>query len=106
MRSGMFRRRKAAVGTVLVAGSALGVGAPVLMSQNPHYSAEAAVATITLNVPMIPGVTGPVNVTFAKTGGIPSQRRTGPPPPVHYCKSGVTVIPPTITLREPFATGI
>ena len=106
MRSGMFRRRKAAVVTVLVAGSALGIGVPVLMSQNPHYSAEAAVATITLNVATIPGVTGPVNVTFAKLGGITYDVGPAPSPTCTNCKSGVTVIPPTITLREPFAAGI
>ena len=107
MRSRMFRRRKAAVVTVLVAGSALGVGVPVLMSQNPQYSAEAAVATITLNVPMIPGVTGPVNVTFAKVGGITYDVGAPQPSPTcTNCKPAVTVIPPTITLREPFAAGI
>jgi hypothetical protein len=106
MRSGMFRRRKAAVVTVLVAGSALGAGVPVLMSQNSHYSAEAAVATITLNVASIPGVAGPVNVTFAKVGGITYDVGPAPSPTCTHCKSAVTVIPPTITLREPFATSI
>ena len=106
MRSGTFRRRKAAVVTVLVAGSALGAGVPVLMWQNSHYSAEAAVATITLNVFSIPGVTGSVNVTFAKLGGITYDVGPAPSPTCTNCKSGVTVIPPTITLRVPYAANI
>ena len=107
MRSGVSRRRKAAVVTVLVAGSALGSGLPVLMSQNANYSAEAAVATITLSVASIPGVTGPVNVTFAKLGGITYDVGAPQPSPTcTNCKPAVTVIPPTITLREPFAASI
>src|ERR1700722_4614073 len=107
MRSGMFRRRKAAVVTVLVAGSAaLGSGLPVLMSQNANYSAEAAVATITLSVNRIPGVTGPVNVTFAKLGGITYDVGPAPSPTCTNCKSAVTVIPPTVTLRVPYAANI
>ena len=93
--------------TVLVAGSALGSGLPVLMSQNPNYSAEAAVATITLSVTSIPGVAGPVNVTFAKLGGITYDVGAPQPSPTcTNCKPAVTVIPPTITLREPFAASI
>jgi hypothetical protein len=106
MRSGMSRRRKAAVVTVLVAGSALGSGLPVLMSQNPNYSAEAAVATITLSVNSIPGVTGPVNVTFAKLGGITYDVGPAPSPTCTNCKTPVTVIPPTVTLRVPYAANI
>src|ERR1700727_3156883 len=107
MRSGMFRRRKAAVVAVLVAGSALGVGVPVLMSQNPDYSAEAAVATITLHVATIPGVTGPVNVTFAKLGGITLDVGAPQPSPTcTHCKPPLTVIPPTVTLRAPYAANI
>jgi hypothetical protein len=108
MRSGMFRRRKAAVVTVLVAGSAaLGSGLPVLMSQNANYSAEAAVATITLSVNSIPGVTGPVNVTFAKLGGITYDVGAPQPSPTcTHCKTPVTVIPPTVTLRVPYAANI
>ena len=107
MRSGMFRRRQAAVVTVLVAGSALGSGLPVLMSQNANYSAEAAVATITLSVNSIPGVTGPVNVTFAKLGGITYDVGAPQPSPTcTHCKTPVPVIPTTITLREPYAANI
>jgi len=105
MRSGISRRRKAAVVAVLMAGSALGAGIPALVLPSSHDSAEAAVATITLRVNSIPGVSGPVVVTFAKFGGT-TYDVTVPQPTSSNSKAVPNPVPPTITLGDPFATDI
>lgn len=105
MRSPISRRRKAWAVTALVAGSALGAGVPVLALSSSHDSAEAAVATITLQVNNIPGVTGPVSVTFAKFGGI-TYDVTVPQPTSSNSKAIANPVPPTITLSEPLAANV
>jgi hypothetical protein len=104
MLSGIFRRHKAVVAAALMAGSALGAGVPLLVLHNPQNTAEAATTTITLQVTNIPGV-GAVDVTFAKFGGITSDVKPCSPGTCTTKQFG-TVLPPVVTLREPFATGI
>ena len=106
MLSGISRRRKALVVVALMAGSALGAGVPVLVLPGSHDSAEAAVATITLHVDNIPGGSGPLNVTFAKLGGITYDVTLPPPSSSSTTKVIANPVPPVITLSEPFATGI
>jgi hypothetical protein len=77
----------------------------VLALSTSHDSAEAAIATITLHVTSIPGVTGPVNVTFAKFGGI-TYDVTVAQPTSSNSKAIPSPVPPTITLSEPFAANI
>jgi hypothetical protein len=94
----IFRRRVAVVAAGLVAGSALGAGVPSLLLHNPHSSASAATATITLKTAQFG------TLTFAKFGGA-----TDDAPDQQNCTSGTcsyapTAVPPTITLSEPFAT--
>jgi hypothetical protein len=105
MRSGISRRRKAGVVAVLMAGSALGAGIPALVLPSSHDSAQAAVATVTLRVDSIPGGSGSVDVTFAKFGGI-TYDVTVPQPTSSNTKPVPNPVPPTITLGDPFATGI
>lgn len=107
MLSGISRRRKAAVVAVLMAGSALGAGVPALVLPGSHDSAEAAVATVTLSVNSIPGVSGPVDVTFAKFGGTTYDVTFPQPTPTSSnSKAIANPVPPTITLGDPFATDI
>ena len=108
MLAGISRRRKALAVAALMAGSALGAGVPVLVLPGSHDSAEAAVATITLHVENlnIPGVSGPLNVTFAKLGGITYDVTLPPPSSSSTTKVIANPVPPVITLSEPFATGI
>jgi len=106
MLSGISRRRKASVVAVLIAGSALGAGVPALVLPSSHDSAGAAIATITLQVTSIPGVSGSVDVTFAKFGGTTYDITPQPTPTSSNSKTFGNPVPPTITLGEPFATGI
>ena len=108
MLAGISRRRKALAVAALMAGSALGAGVPVLVLPGSHDSAEAAVATITLHVDNlnIPGVSGPLNVTFAKLGGITYDVTLPAPSSGGTTKVIANPVPPVITLSEPFATGI
>src|SRR5215469_7683163 len=97
------RRRRAAAVTALMAGSVLGAGVPALVLSGSHDSAQAAVAAIRLQVTAIPGVTGSVNVTFAKFGGS-TYDATPAPASGGNTKAIVNAIPPTITLSAPFAS--
>jgi hypothetical protein len=106
MLSGISRRRKALVVAALMAGSALGAGVPVLVLPSSHDSAGAAISTITLRVTGIPGVSGSLDVTFAKLGGITYDLTPQPQPSGSHSKAFGNPVPPTITLGEPFATGI
>jgi hypothetical protein len=107
MLSGVSRRRKALVVAALMAGSVLGAGVPVLVLPGSHDSAGAAVATITLRVDGdIPGVSGSLDVTFAKLGGITYDVTLPQPSTSSTSKAIANPVPPVITLSEPFATGI
>lgn len=106
MPSGIFWRRATVAAVALMAGSALGVGVPSLVSHSPRNSAEAATATITLRVSNIPGVTGAVDVTFAKLGAITDDIQNQQSCTSGKCTSTPTPVPPTITLHDPLATGV
>jgi hypothetical protein len=105
MPSGIFWRRATVAAVALMAGSALGVGVPSLVSHGPRNSAEAATATITLRVPSIPGV-GAVDVTFAKLGPITDDIQNQQSCSAGKCTSTPTPVPPTISLHDPLATGV
>jgi len=90
MLSGIFWRRAAVAAVVVMAGSALGAGVPSLVSHNPHSSAEAATATITLQAPSLG-----LNVTFAKLGGIADDVRDQQSCTAGKCTSTPTPVPPT-----------
>lgn len=100
MLSGKFWRRAAVAAGTVMAGSALGAGVPSLIWHHPHNSAQAATTSITLQVPSLG-----IDDTFAKSGGITDDVTPGQPCGPN-CKPTVTATPPTVTLLDPFATGI
>lgn len=100
MLSGIFRRRAAVVAVVLGAGAALGAGAPSLILHSPHTSAAAATASITLTTSQFG------ELTFAKLGGVADDFPDQQSCTSSGCTYTPTAVPPTVTLREPFAAGI
>jgi hypothetical protein len=100
MRFGIFRRRVVVIAAGLVAGSALAAGVPSLVLHNPHSSAAAATATITLSTSQFGAL------TFAHLGGITNDEQDQQSCSSGTCTYTPTAVPPTITLTEPFATGM
>jgi hypothetical protein len=96
----IFRRRVVVIAAGLMAGSALAAGVPSLVLHNPHSSAAAATATITLNTSQFGAL------TFAHLGGITNDEQDQQSCSSGSCTYTPTAVPPTITLTEPFATGI
>jgi hypothetical protein len=100
MLSGIFRRRVVVIAAGLMAGAALGAGVPSLVLHNPHSSAAAATTSITLTTSQFG------ELTFAKLGGITLDEQDQQSCSSGTCTYTPTVVPPTITLREPYAANI
>lgn len=97
---GTFRRWIVVVAAGFMAGSALAVGVPSLVLHNPHSSAAAATATITLSTQQFGAL------TFAHFGGITNDEQDQQSCSSGTCTYTPTAVPPTVTLTEPFTTGI
>jgi hypothetical protein len=104
--SGIFRRRNVVIAAALVMAGALGAGLPPLAWHNAQDSAQAATATITLQVSGIPGVSGTVDLSFASFGGIRSDIQDRASCSTLPCTYEASPVPPTITLTDPFAAHI
>jgi hypothetical protein len=100
MLSGFFRRRAVVVAATLMAGSALGAGVPSLLVHSPRTSASAATTTITLSTSQFGAL------TFSALGGIAYDEQNQQNCTSSGCTYTPTVVPPTVTLRENYATGI
>jgi hypothetical protein len=100
MLSGFFRRRAVVVAATLMAGSALGAGVPSLLVHSPRTSASAATTTITLSTSQFG------SLTFSSLGGVTYDEQDVQNCSSTPCTYTPTAVPPTVTLRDRYATGI